>query len=127
MAKVQVSAENRDRLKKLAALVARLPPLDRQLWDARIRARLRKGPTVVAGEFGLEKADDGSEAKVLQFREWDLELANWLDGAYNTVADRAAEVAKKGTDAVSQLGFSMWPLAIAAAVVLFAMGSAKGR
>jgi hypothetical protein len=98
--------------------------LEQQLWAARVRARLRERPmlTAIGGEWGTVEPSDGQA-------EWDLELANWLDGVYTTVSDRANEVRTKSlaavNETVSSVGFNVWPLALAAAVVLVAYGFAK--
>lgn len=121
---------NRQRLDRLMAAVNRLPDLERARWKKRIVRKLKQGPQVqVGGEWNPTEPTDGSG-------EWDLELANWLDAAYQPVADRAEEVwtntragvenaAASAGRAASSVGFGLWPLAIGAAVVLLAFGSAK--
>lgn len=123
---VQLEQGNRARFRRLKAAVARLPVLEQQLWKSRIVAKLRSGPTPVIGDATGEW---GTTQPASPESEWDLELANWLDDTYGIVAARAEEVGDKvlrgATNAASSVGFSLWPIAIAAAVVLYTFASAK--
>lgn len=123
---VKLEPGNSARLKKLQAVIKRLPPLEQRLWKGRIVAKLKSGPTPVIGDATGEW---GSTKPAAPEAEWDLELANWLDSTYTIVAQRAEEVGDKvvrgATSATAAVGFSVWPLAIAAAVVLYAFASAK--
>lgn len=110
----QMSTANTQRLRKLRAKIAKLPVAEQTLWQQRVKSQLRAGPAV-----GADDGDHPAPDINLQFKEWDLELANWLDGAYGIVSDRVAEVARKGADAASEAGFSLWPLVAAAAVLFY--------
>lgn len=132
---VKVTTQNKSRLDAIANVLRRLPPLERQLWAQRINAKLRGKParesrefgTVsVSGEFGTV-APQQPQPKAES--EWDLELANWLDGVYTTVATRAEEVHKKALEKVQEtgeaVGASLMPVVLLAAVAMLAYGFAK--
>lgn len=122
---VRVSADNKQRLSAMRRAIDALPALEQQLWKRRVAAKLRTGP---AGDFAVAGAVPISEWNGEPARlekEWDLELANWLDGVYTTVSDRVEEVASKGAAAVSMAGWSLWPLAIAAVAIAFALRSPR--
>jgi len=122
MALVRVTTGNQTRLDKLRRAINALPISERPMWVARVAAKLRTGP---AGAFAVAGGATGDWANGADPdeapAEWDLELANWLDGVYTVVADRATEVAKGAGEAVQHAGFSLWPLAAAAVVIAIAM------
>jgi hypothetical protein len=108
-----MTPQNAKRLQRVRKAVARLPARERPLWTKRIDARLR-------AQAALPAVGADAEDPPLQFREWDLELANWLDRVYGTVSDRATEVRKDAFAATSELGQSLFPLAaVAVALALF--------
>lgn len=105
------------RLRKLKAQIALLPAAERAEWVRRVNAKLRTAPASVGAE--APPTPQLGAGVNLQFREWDLELANWLDGAYSVVSDRVAEVGTKAANVVSDAGFALWPLAAAALVFFY--------
>lgn len=133
MVLVKLEPSNAARFRKLKAAVAKLPMLEQRLWKARIVAKLKSGPTPVIGDATGEW---GTTSPAQPEGEWDLEVANFLDDAYTAVADRVEELYAKGKQGLenlgksagkiaSDVGFGVWPIAIAAALVLYAFASAK--
>lgn len=132
MGKVRLENGNGARLERVLLALKRLPELEAARWRGQIKQKLATGPRardVVSGEWGTTEPSDGEA-------EWDLEVANWLDGIYSAVADRTQEVyergkaglgtaVREGGSAVSSAGFGLWPLAIAAVAVMLAFSSAK--
>jgi hypothetical protein len=115
---VAVSDANGQRLRKLRTLIGRLPKAEQLLWRARVERLLRK--------YAASSTVGGAEEK--GETEWDLQLANWLDGVYRPVAERVEQVAAKGASAVSLAGFSMWPLVLAGlGLVLISREARSGR
>lgn len=114
----KMTPENRVRLQRLERSIATLPTVEQPLWRRRVRALLDGTATVrvSGGASGGWGAEDVAAVEENSGTEWDLALANALDRAYGAVSDRVSEVAKKGADAVSQFGFSLWPLAAVVAV-----------
>ncbi len=124
---VKLEPSNSARLKKLQALIRKLPALEQRLWKGRIVAKLKSGPTPVIGD--VNSSEWGTTKPAAPGGDWDLELANWLDGTTEIVWERVQKVGTTARDAVtstaSAVGFSLWPLAIAAAVVMYTFASAK--
>ena len=127
MAAIRVNADNQARLTKMRRAIQALPIAERPMWLRRVGAKLRTG---VPGAFRVAGGSTGEwvpEADADDVEsEWDLELANWLDGSYQIVSDRVEQVARKGADAVASAGWSLWPLAIAVVAVALAVSSARG-
>ena len=120
-----ISAGNRARIKAMQAAIARLPAAEQVAAKARVfghLAALLKRQTVVAGD-GDAPATDGPE--------WDLWLANWLDRAYQPVAERVEQVASKAggaiTGAAAGLGSALLPLAFVVLLVGVGMSAARSR
>ncbi len=99
------------KLQATRSLIASLPPPRRAYWTRLLDHR--------------SKMAVGAET------EWDLSLANWLDGVYEAVSTEATRVRKEGTAAVadtaSVVGFGIWPLALAALAIGFAVSMGKRR
>lgn len=121
MALVRVVSANQARLGKLRRAVNALPQAERALWVARVATKLRAGPAGSFAVAGGATGDWSDGAGAGEQQEWDLELANWLDGTYTVVSDRVAQVARNAGDAVSSAGWSLWPLAAAALAIAVAM------
>jgi len=104
------------KLQATRSLVARLNPARKVYWTRLLDEAQRRARRVRVGA-------DGSE--------WDLDLANWLDGVYTAVSDEATRVRKEGTAALAQtssaVGFGLWPLALAALAVGYALSMSKRR
>lgn len=118
--KVLVGPENSARITRVRAAIMQLPHAEQRRWLDVLRRGLEKRCTVVAVGAGASGEWDET---VQPDAEWDLELANWLDRGYTAVSDRVQEVARKGADAVSLAGWSLWPLAAAVAVLALAWRS----
>jgi hypothetical protein len=125
--KVRLAQGNAERITRVRRAIAKLPELERQLWTRRVQRKLRTGPRVevgggATGEWGVTSADAPGG-------DWDLEIANFLDGVYETVSKRAEEVGEKArkvvTDTTAAVGYSLWPLALAAVAVGWALASAR--
>ncbi len=127
MAAIRVNEQNQARLAKMRRAIQALPVAERPLWLRRVGAKLRSG---VPGAFRVAGGATGEwvpEADADDVEsEWDLELANWLDGSYQIVADRVEQVARKGADAVASAGWSLWPLAIAVVAIAVVMRGGSG-
>lgn len=123
MGAVQVSSKVAQKLRAFQIQIERLPASERPLWKARVAKKLATKPGWAVSGFN---ADAAAPVKPATEKEWDLQLANWLDGAYTVVSDRVEEVAKKGAEAASIAGFSLWPIALAAVGIAWAMSSARG-
>ena len=97
------------KLRATHALIAKLPPLRQAFWNGKLAA-MRTSEAV------------GAPAEDV---EWDLAAANWLDRVYTVVSDEARRVRKEGTAALSDtagsLGWSLWPLAIAAVAIAWSI------
>lgn len=115
------SVDVEERFKGAWSLAGQLPTARHLAYHAKLKelrrlslARARARPTV---------SGDGEW-------EWDLWLANELDKIYTAVSDEATKVrtgvVNVTTDVAKQVGWSVWPLAIAAVAVLWAFGGAKG-
>jgi hypothetical protein len=102
------------KLQATRSLVARLNPARRTYWTRLLDAAQSRARVRVGGES-----------------EWDLDLANWLDRVYTSVSDEATRVRKEASAAVadtaSQIGFGVWPLALAALAVGYALSMSKRR
>lgn len=108
------------KLQATESLLPKLPAVRRAYWArmlAALRARAVKRKTV-----GAPAASE---------TEWDLVFANELDRIYRAVADEASSVHDAVVDTASadaaKLGFSMWPLALAALALAYAWSSSKQR
>lgn len=97
------------KLQRTKRLVATLPAAERGPWRALLSRAVPQGSYVIA--VGAEPPAPENET------EWDLRLANWLDGIYQTVADRVEVVAEKTAAAVQTAGFSLWPIVIALGIL----------
>lgn len=102
------------KLQALNALLQKLPVPRREHW-ARIMRAVSRRARKVAGDA--------------QPVEWDLALANELDRIYRAVSDEASRVRREGTDALAEtssaLGYGLWPLALAALAVGYAVSMSK--
>lgn len=105
---MRLSARTRQKLTRLRRQVARLPLREQPLWRRRIETRLKAPPALIVSGDGETAAPDP---------EWDLTVANWLDNAYTIVSDRASQVRKDSLSAISDAGFSLWPIAIVVGIV----------
>jgi hypothetical protein len=97
------------KLQATRALVAKLSPARQAHWNAVLDKRVRR-----------QAVGDA-----------DLDFANWLDRVYVAVSDEATRVRKEATAAtastVAELGWSVWPLALAALAVGYALAKGRGR
>jgi hypothetical protein len=116
---MRLSARTKAKLARLRKQVARLPVREQPLWRRRIDTRLKAPPAlVVSGPGDVAQPDP----------EWDLQVANWLDNAYNIVSDRATQVRKDSFGAISDAGFSLWPVAIVVGIVALSyFGAARAH
>lgn len=107
---------------------AQLSSLEKRANAAKVSGTSKPGSVPTHGGTPAKKAP----AKLALVRpqvEWDLVFANELDRIYQAVSDRATEVRKGVVNAVATdsttVGFGLWPIAIAAAVIAWAL--AHGR
>lgn len=115
---MKVSPKNAQRIARLRKQIERLPLRERPLWRKRLQLKLDAPPAIVVRGVG-EGATPESQ------KEWDLQIANWLDNAYGIVSDRVKQVGTGIADTAKSAGFSLWPLAIAAVAFAWAMSTAK--
>lgn len=124
---------------KLQALDSLLPSLPKprlEYWQRRIaalqaRARNAVGATVIRPYAAAQSGDTSQDQTVDDGTEWDLDLANGLDAVYTAVSDEASRVRKESVnaiaDATSSIGFSIWPLALAALALAYAYSTTIRR
>lgn len=97
------------KLQAVRALIAKLPAARRTHWNQVLDKRLRR-----------QAVGDA-----------DLDFANWLDRVYTAVSDEATRVRKEATAAtaatVADLGFGIWPLALAALAIGYALAKGRGK
>lgn len=104
---------NGERVALIRAELSKLPAPRAQFYKRRLATALQKTPLRIAGST-----------------EWDLWLANELDRIYGAVATEATKTRKELIDAtadgVSKVGWGIWPLAIAAVAIGWAMSKGRG-
>lgn len=118
MVRVNVSPKTRAKLQRFGEALKRLPESERDAWRNQLQQQLLKAAQA-ASAAGLVVV--GAEGET----EWDLQLANWLDGSYTIVAERVEAVGKKVADGVSIAGMSLWPLAAVGVVAYLLMKRGK--
>lgn len=105
------------------ALTAALPPEKQLAFRTALRAA-RARAIETSPVIGAVTAPKSGTAKKSGEWEWDLTLANWLDGVYTAVSDEVVKTAKTAQKVVletgktvgkvsSSVGFGLWPIAVA--------------
>lgn len=105
------------------ANIAKLNPARRAFWTRKLDAlEKRNGLKVGEGEYGSSSFQ--SEDRWLRF-------ANDLDRMYTAVAQEATQtrkdIVRATADATESIGWGLWPLAIAALAIGFALSKGRGR
>ena len=109
------------KLQATESLIRRLPSVRAEYWQRRVdalAAQARKRAAVGSSEPAPDV-------------EWDLAIANKLDALYQAVSTEATRVRKEGADALADVattvGWGMWPLALAALILGYAVAKGRGR
>lgn len=115
---MRVSKRNAQRVTRLRRMIERLPMAERPLWRRRLQQKLAAPPALVVRGVGEATTPETQ-------KEWDLQIANWLDNAYGIVSERVKQVGTGVADTVRAAGFNLWPLAIAAVAFAWAMSTSR--